>query len=764
MAEMFYFSGASVPSAAVKCRKVSLSRRRLLAKRICSGDRMERLTVSERACMARFITEPVFCESGVLPFALNSWQDESFSEDDDEEGGVLLDDESDGSGTGALSSPTLDDSIYLDDAGFATPALSTSSLAEYDDAALPELVASDHDSLPSSPSCQISLTLRQRHPRPECEETTREEDARRQRFALPGDGSDEVPRFDEALGRVFDTRGLLNHRSCDNLRSPDRYQSRLPSIRVRSHSLAVIPNSAPVPSQVPPVPIIEPHIRSSEADAPAFAPLDTPGEDNLLDILDADRVVLDVNDQRHSYDFADFIDDWEYDNAHSANPANAPGAIRDALRPRTDPSVYHDITRHDFKAGQGDLQGIPWHETTTTRAQAMDQRRQLHPSHSGRYLTELDMRPQLGGSAHEEQHYRFHRFNGRWKPSYSHFELRNVIASHGQDVFFSRGGRVHCTPLALPAESRVVIDLTRRSASAASMRVTCLATSQPTDLSYTSDSVLIAGGFYGEYALQSLGSAAPEVQEGYVTHNWNGLVTHIHTFPSRTSGALQAAFCSNDTRLRIMDIRTLKYTGTFSYANSLNCSATAPDGRLRLIGGDSRDALITNAETGATLVTVPNKDHVFACAWSPDSRHVATASQNGETLLWDSRNWSQPTASLPSVMSCVRSLHFTEDSALLVAAESEDVVSIYDVRNAEKERQELRFFGTVAGVALLDGGNEVVVGNGDRTVGGLLTWRRDAAGVLSRSSEGACGRRERMQCQARRRRRAWDGDDEVQVV
>nr|OQO24623.1 hypothetical protein B0A51_09603 [Rachicladosporium sp. CCFEE 5018] len=761
---MFYFGGASVPSAPFKCRKVSLSRRRLLAKRICSVDRMEHLTMTETACMARFITEPVVFESGVLPFHLNSWQDECFSSDDDEEGGVLLDAESDRSGTGALLSPTLDDSVYVDDAGFATPALSTSSSAKYEDTALPDLVTPDQDSSPSSLSSRTSLALRQRHPRPVCEETTREEYARRQRFALPGDGPDEVPRFDDAIGRVFDTRGLLNHRSCDNLRSQDRYRSRRLSLRVRSHSLAVIPNSAPISSDVPPVPIIEPHIRSSEANAPAFAPFDTTSEDNLLDILDADRVVLDINDQRHSYDFADFIDDWEYDNAHSANPANAPGAIRDALQPRTDPSVYHDITRHDFIAGPGDLQGIPWHETTTTRAQAMDQRRQLHPSHSGRYRTELDMRPQLGGYAQGEQHYRFHRYNGRWKSSYSHFELRNVVASHGRDVFFSGGERVHCTPLTLPAESRVAMDLTKCSASAAPVRVTCLATSKPSDLSYTSESVLIAGGFYGEYALRSLGPAFSEVHEGYVTHNWNGLVTHIHTFPSRASGALQAVFCSNDTRLRVMDVRTLKYTNTFTYANSLNCSATAPDGRLRLIGGDSRDALITNAETGATLVTLPNKDHVFACAWSPDSRHVASASQDGETLLWDSRNWSQPTASLPSVMSCVRSLHFTDDSALLVAAESEDVVSIYDVRNAKKERQELRFFGTIAGIALLDGGNEVVVGNGDRTVGGLLTWRRDAGGVLGRSSDGAWGRRERMQCQARRRRRAWDGDDDVQVV
>jgi hypothetical protein len=72
---------------------------------------------------------------------------------------------------------------------------------------------------------------------------------------------------------------------------------------------------------------------------------------------------------------------------------------------------------------------------------------------------------------------------------------------------------------------------------------------------------------------------------------------------------------------------------------------------------------------------------------------------------------------------------------MLVSAENEDVVSIFDTRSLpsshgqwqrqqEGRRQNIRFFGTIAGVTLVDGGDEIVIANGDRSVGGLMSFRR----------------------------------------
>jgi WD40 repeat protein len=182
-----------------------------------------------------------------------------------------------------------------------------------------------------------------------------------------------------------------------------------------------------------------------------------------------------------------------------------------------------------------------------------------------------------------------------------------------------------------------------------------------------------------------------------------------------------------------MDLATETFTKTLPYAHSLNSATTASDGRLRALVGDSPDALITDAESGESLATLrSHADHIFSCAWSPDSKFLATGAQDGKIALWDSRNWAKPLATLPNVLSCSRSLHFSSDSSMLVSAENEDVVSVFDTRSLplshgqwqQQGRQDIRFFGTIAGVTLVDGGDEIVVANGDRSVGGLMSFRR----------------------------------------
>ena len=117
-----------------------------------------------------------------------------------------------------------------------------------------------------------------------------------------------------------------------------------------------------------------------------------------------------------------------------------------------------------------------------------------------------------------------------------------------------------------------------------------------------------------------------------------------------------------------MDVSTLNFTSEFGCENAINCSSTSPDGRLRVLVGDSQETLITNAETGQTLVTLrEHGDHGFACDWSGDGLHVATAAQAGGILIWDARNWTKPCKSWTSPVSCARSVQFTDTGALVVA-------------------------------------------------------------------------------------------------
>jgi WD40 repeat protein len=282
------------------------------------------------------------------------------------------------------------------------------------------------------------------------------------------------------------------------------------------------------------------------------------------------------------------------------------------------------------------------------------------------------------------------------------------------------------------------MDLSRPTTSASPFRITCLAASPAVDnFSTSADKLIFAGGFNGEYAFANLSvNNDCSRNEGFVSHD---LVTHINTSHDRISGLPRAVFCSNDRKLRVLDVQTTRFTDVFHFEHALNCSASSPDGRLRIVVGDSNEALVTDADRGGTLVALKeHTDHVFACAWSPSGRYVATGAEDGFVAIWDARNWKRPVETKPCFMSSSRSMNFADDDSLIIA-EEEDVVSIYESRHWQLA-QSIRFFGSIAGMALVDGGNELVIANSDRTVGGLLSFHRSAQGLCA----GIC--RDTMAC------------------
>jgi WD40 repeat protein len=387
------------------------------------------------------------------------------------------------------------------------------------------------------------------------------------------------------------------------------------------------------------------------------------------------------------------------------------------------------VTRRDVASGDVDMQGIEWEIVGPPREYATFARAMLHPSGQAK----MPPRKRTGVSliaSDEERHYQFRSFVPKHRAKFSHYQLRNSLAASSRnDIFYSKDSKVMRASLACPTLSETIMDLPRPCQRAGGFRVTCLSASSRCSISaYQTDTVLFAGGFNGEYAVRNLNSNDKSHTEGEVTSCYNGLVTHIHHYADRRSGLLKAAFCSNDRKVRLMDVRNLKFTDTFSYDYSINCSATSADGRLRALVGDSLETLITDAERGNTLVTLrEHADHGFACAWSRDGRNVATGAQDGKVMIWDTRNWSTPLTTLSSSMSCARSLNFTDTGALVVA-ENDDVVRVYDSGNFAAF-QEIRFFGSIAGVALMDGGAEIAIANADSTVGGLMSFERPPQGM-----------------------------------
>jgi hypothetical protein len=420
------------------------------------------------------------------------------------------------------------------------------------------------------------------------------------------------------------------------------------------------------------------------------------------------------------YDVAEFLDHWDI-QYHMGEAGLM--QVDDERKERWRPLNHMPFVNYD-------LQGLNWAALNTSRNQARLARKMLYPL---RYSWTQPAAYNERSVCRQQRMYASKDFYAQHKASHSHGQLRTVLAARSRnDVFYASKSKVMHTSLSCPAYTNVVVNFSGASTNpnqAGDTHITTIAVSPATDFDgYCSDAVLVTGGLEGEYSLLNLNSTLGDrPTEGFVTVAEQKETTHVHILGHRRTGALGAAFCSNDSKVRLLDIGTNSWSAEFGYEHQINCAATSPDGRLRMIVGDSCESLITDAERGNVLFRMQqHTGYGFACAWAADGWHVATGSEDGKVVVYDARRWDMPLASLTCEMSCARSLHFTTSNrggASLVVAESDDIVSVYDAMSWH-EKQTIDFFGSVVGAVSVDDGQELIVANGDEMVGGLMVFER----------------------------------------
>lgn len=379
-----------------------------------------------------------------------------------------------------------------------------------------------------------------------------------------------------------------------------------------------------------------------------------------------------------------------------------------------------DIHRpHAYQDDSYDLQQIPWMETLKVkRSEARTLRDAWYTSYhnvpSNSQSRHLNRLPQ------DELFFQEKSMHTAYKATIEHFQLRNLMSVPAYNtVNFASRSKVYSWAPELD-ENRCLIDLSRAYPESGFLGPVKISSMK------TAHGLTIAGGFCGEYALQctnNQGSGA----KGLVTPDpSDGITNHVDIVPNRSGSSPICVFSSNDRHLRTLDCETNIFTSDQELSRPINCTATSPDSRLRVVVGDSPDAWVIEADTGRPVHPLRgHKDFGFACAWSPDMRHIATSNQDKKVIIWDARTW-KILETIDSDVAGYRSLHFSPVGGgprTLLCAEPADRISIIDAQLFQS-RQVHDFFGEIGGADFSPDGGTVWVANTDPHFGGFMQYER----------------------------------------
>ncbi|KAI4168441.1 MAG: hypothetical protein LQ343_006391 [Gyalolechia ehrenbergii] len=456
-------------------------------------------------------------------------------------------------------------------------------------------------------------------------------------------------------------------------------------------------------------------------------------------------------------------------DGYSFPPLTAHGIYR-GMRDR----LENQVTKSEVIRGVCDAQGLVWDNFGASRLAARKIRRETYfnqancfPSYP--YAKLINHKPMFCSApyvntearAHTqkipntEQYFHFSRMDLGHKISVPHFQLHHTIsvssknaiffptASQDEDGKLNTGSHITCLNPDV-SNSSLIIDSANIDPHSNAPRMQKIFT-----LTAQND-ILLAGGLDGEYAMKSLSShPSDHFVAGLVSDAENTSINHIHTYLDRCSGLPRAVLSSNDCYTHILDCMTNTFLSHHNHVKQVNCAATSPHNRLRVLVRDAKHPLLVEADTGNRVAKLTgHSDFGFACDWSGDGVHFATGAQDGLVNIYDVRVWRKPVKTFKAELGGVRSLTFSplggDGPPVLVMAEAADFVHVVG-GTKWMEGQTMDFFGEVAGVSFEPEGERFWVGVADPEVGGLMEFERNKDGGFGRSRRS-------------RRNRRWRGD------
>lgn len=420
------------------------------------------------------------------------------------------------------------------------------------------------------------------------------------------------------------------------------------------------------------------------------------------------------------YDY--MADQDDFDNAMEAEIVDeffAGGAAEYDLLTRAT-----DTTAAEARRGK-DIQGIPWDRLDVTRDGYRRTRLQQYKNYENVPLSSelVDKRckeVEKGGN-----YYDF-LYNSRLvKPTILHFQLRNLVwATSKHDVYFITNSSINHWSSATCTLSEV-LNFSGRVTPSEKYPGSLLEGFSGIQISTLAikENLLVTGGFQGEITCKLLNRRGVSFCTR-TTFEDNSITNAIDIYKD-SSGALRFMVSNNDCGVRDYDVERFQLLNHFQFPWPVNHTSLSPDGKLVVVMGDHRDALLADSRSGQVIHALKGHlDYSFASAWHPDGRTLATGNQDKTCRVWDVRNLSSAVSVLKGNLGAVRSIHYSSDGQFMVVAEPADFVHIYSTKADYKKQQELDFFGEISGVSLSPDDEALFVGICDRVYASLLQYSK----------------------------------------